>query len=1041
MLKLRESLLHRFRLAGCALAVVGLMSCSAQSDSPANQTLMQLASSPSTISGPVDLNRYPAQRSSAEVTKGREVLDLSGSWRFKTEGQNSQVDLLPAKKPKKKKGEKTKKPKVDKATAEALAAVANLQAGKAVDPNRVTDGEKAGYPLPTFDDSGWESMQVPGAWDLHDKYAYHRGDAWYRTTFDLPKDLSKSTKIQFDAVYYQAEVWLNGERVGENQGGYVNFELPIDQALAKDGKNTLVVRVNNQFKQGAWWPWGGIIRPVRVVRDPKIYLERQHIVAEPDLNTGKASISTTVFLKNSSNAPSKVSLSATVTDVKGKEIAKLSSVKAEPAQANGFTEFKLSGELNSDQYNLWHVDDPNLYYVSVEMKTSDGIEFHRNDRFGIRKVEFDGEIFRLNGEAVRYIGYNRISDDKVNGSSEPTYVTRRDLDRMKASGNNLTRIHHVQQAKNVIEYADEIGILLIGEVPLFGNTADISATNMQTPFEIEQLIYRDYNHPSIFAWCVANEIKASGKEGNAFLKRMKDVAKKFDPTRPVTFSRKSAGGIKATDGTQHMDFPSVNLYGGFAKSTDKIRKLWPNKPRMVTEFSSDGYKFGTERETKEHDTKSGVSVHQWDKQPGVFAASVWSYNDYRSLFWGSSINYTRGWGIQDAWGQVKKGYKSAQDGFAPVKELKLDVNSRQLSLVPRNIPAQEIPSYTLNNYLLVWEVVDAQNNIVDGKVIDLPVIKPGSDVLNMTLPASTAKGAFLERVSLLTPTGHTVKVSEYALQAPQKPVINQVITSNGGVRVAYTPAVGVEQYELIVRSASKDYKKSVALSSSITIEGLPNNESLSVTLRAINAKGGNSSEIVPVKLSADAGEMAPEIQAMTPLKNGYVLGFIKRGKGYIKPGSKGLEEAKTIRQWVVEVADVEANKKVVAEYVTESIGSTRYESLKPGHDYLVRIRREDGGAWSEWVAVKTEGKGKPELNVLGAVNGQGKAVVRIQPHPKAVRYAVTATSNNSGEVISKVIERAAVPHLIVDGLHPEETYAISVQVETASGTSEHTAAQ
>ena len=954
----------------------------------------------------IQTNVVLAASSSFDVVQGRTEISLNGEWKFTTDPVGG--------------AEKDNR--------------GVIKAGQVLDPMRVTPGEEAGYFKTNFDDSDWDTMAVPGVWDVQDRYSDYFDNSWYRTSFDLAPQSGKRISIHFDAVYYQTEVWLNGERIGHHIGGFTPFEFDISDKLSANGINTLAMRVNNVFRQGAWWPWGGISRDVTLRIDPQVYIERQEVIATPDLDQGSAEIEVTATLVNLEANNQRVSVSGAIKDIQGRALVNLAAVNNEiEVPAGESVEFTLTATMSADQYELWHFDNPALYFSEIELVKLDdnNAAYTIRDRFGIRHIDMTGGIFKLNDEVVRLVGFNRVSDDRVNGSVEPTYVIRRDLDRMKAAGTNMTRIHHVPQAKEIIEYADEIGILLISEVPIFGN-ADISENNVQTPNELRELIRRDFNHPSIIGWSVANEIPASTDESRAFIQRMVNLSKSLDPTRPTTFARKSAGGVGSNDSLQFVDFPSVNLYGGFAGGTNKISSLWPNRPVLVTEFSSDGYQFGTERETLEHLTKTGDVVHTWDAQPKVMGASVWSYNDYRSEFYGTSINQTRGWGVQDTWGNLKAGYKLAQDGFAPVADLTLipahkNTSEHQtiIKLTPRSTPNKSIPSFALSGYRLLWQALGENDQVLAGYIVGLPEILPGSEARSWSInweEADLSETLLVEKVSLINPLGYEVKVTFAESSFPAKPKIDQLHLADGAVRATFTPVTGATHYILEATGGGRSLSASVQKSHSIELTGLANNVTYDLRLLAVNGFGGSPSQVHQATPTEDLGSLAPIIQAITPIKAGFVLGFIK------SPGDN--------KQWEVEVNELNAGQVVNSEtYLSNTIGATRKEGLKENQEYQVRIRNTDNGAWSEYAFVTTlGGSNKPELKVEGILSGESSLVVRIKPHPMAVRYHIEAQSNAGS--VTKVFEHGAIDTLLLKGLNENTEYTVNVSVETFYGMSD-----
>ena len=942
--------------------------------------------------------------SSSSVLRGRETMSLNGQWKF-------QLDPVGG-------------AEVDNRGV--------LRPFQTVDPDRVTPGEIQGYHLQEFNDQGWDEIDVPGSWNVYDEYSEYFDNAWYRTEFELAPQPGKKVRLHFDAVYYQAEVWLNGVKLGFHIGGATPFDFDISELLNASGNNVIALRANNLFRQGAWWPWGGISRDVKVLIDPEVFIDAQKIVATPDLETGFANVQVEAIVVNDSTEDKNVSLRGYLKDGAGEIISDLNSSSDDVlVSAGDQVSIMLSTDLNPEQYELWHFDNPALYYSNVVLQVQNDIgeRYVKQDRFGLRKIEFTDGIFKLNGEQVRLLGFNRISDDRVNGSVEPLYLVRRDLDRMKAAGTNLTRMMHEVLAKEVIEYADEIGILLIEEVPVWGVNADLTENNTQAPEQLKDMINRDINHPSIIAWSVANEIVNTTDVARSFVSRMVNLSKQLDPTRPVTYARLSAGGVSANDAIQFTDFPSVNLYGGFG-STQSFINIWPDKPVFVSEFSRDGFSFPTSRETLEHTTGNGSQVHVWDASPKVMGASVWSYNDYRSEFRGTSINQTRGWGIQDNWGNLKVAYKQAQDGFAPVSDLTVNASNTDsiqresfVTLNPRGLPEESIPSFKLSGYKLLWQALGQNDQVLAGQLLDLPDILPGSNELNWRVNWSSAEltgSVIVEKVTLLNPTGHEVKVSYSAARVAAKPQIENIIVADGAIRAVYNPVTGADEYVLEAIGGGRKFTASAKKSGYIDLAGLTNDVEYVIKVFAVNRHGAIPS-IAKLATPSNVGSLPPKIQAITALENGFVLGFIKA------PGENS--------EWEIEVVDALSNS-LVESYTTTTIGASRRETLLANRDYRVRIRNTDNGVWSEYIAVKTLGQDyRPALTTYGSVAGRNSIAVRIEPHPRAHGYEIVAKPIGGGDKIKKRISSAAVDTLVINGLSEDTEYQVHVKVMTAFGMS------
>ena len=513
-----------------------------------------------------------------QITDGQQSVSLNGTWRFNTDPSNS--------------------------------------------------GQTNGYHTTSYNDSSWDSLTVPGNWDVHDAYANYEGDAWYRRTFSSPTvNAGDVARLRFEAVYYEADVWLNDTYLGKHTGGYTPFEFDVTSLLQTT--NTVAVRADNTYNVGAWYFWGGISRDVSLTIDPAVRIERQKIDADPNLSTETAVISTIVTVSNSGSSSQNVQLAGQLTHVDGQLFSPAVNLTPSGSStinvpAGGEAQLELSTTLSAGTYELWHFDDPNLYRAEVSIVSP--TSYKVSDRFGIRKIELQGTEFRLNGEQVRLNGFNRVADDRVNGSVEPLYMVRRDLDRMKAAGANLTRIMHHPQAPALLDYADEKGLLLIAEIPAWGKSLNLDVSdpnNSQFHQELNEMIPRDWNHPSIFAWSVANEIAANTNNGRTFVNTLiNHVRNNLDDTRLLTFASNTVNG--SSEASQYSDFVSVNYYGGFRNSAVTHHGYFPNKPLLITEYSPDGYSFGTNRETLDFSTGADTTVRVWDDLSWMMGASIWT---------------------------------------------------------------------------------------------------------------------------------------------------------------------------------------------------------------------------------------------------------------------------------------------------------------------------------------------------------------------------------------------------------------------------------
>lgn len=902
------------------------------------------------------------------------------------------------------------------------------------DPERT--GEQSGFADPATDVSAWDRVDVPSNWDVHDRYAHYRGAAWYRRAFTVPGDARGGVaRLRFDAVYWTARVWLNGKPIGTHSGGYTPFELDVSDDLAP-GTNVLAVEADNTYAQGAWWPWGGLSRGVSLVLTGDVYADHERVTAAPDLQSGAAEVRTTVTIANRAREDRMVTVSGQVTGADGE--ARIAATAADlqrrvTVPAGGSADVTLSATLPRGSYQLWDIDHPALYRFRTTVLDGRGGVHQVSDRFGIRRIELRGTGLFLNGERVRLNGYNRVQDDRVNGNVEPTHAVRRDLDQMKAAGANMMRLNCVPQAPELLDYADEIGLLVITEVPVWGRGRDISPAGYGSiQAEMREMVRRDFNHPSIMAYSVANEIQADTPTGRAYDKVMVDFVHRLDPTRFATQVSNSYPRAKRPedDGSQYMDFLSINLYGDFAANADHAHALWPDKPVFVSEFSPDGSTFPVTREGLDFRTAADALAGPFARRPWLIGASQWTYNDYRSGYRGSSANEVRGWGVVDVWRHKKRAYAQVQKANAPVRGLGLYASPGSgrrvtvLELEPRRSLDGDLPAFTLRGYRLTWQAHDAAGSVLAGRIVDLPTIAPASGKLRYSVAWDDPGRAVAQTVTLLAPTGHEVAQATQASRAPAVPRIEQTVATRSSARVRFTPVAGADGYRVQARRDGRVVASVDTIESFADLTGLANGQAYALTVTALDGAGASDAAEAAVTPTALTGGLPPRVAALEPLPGGLVLGFSDAARG-------GRFEVRVARA---------SDGAELRRYSTTVRGATRIEGLRPGERHRVQIRSitADGiySAWSEPLTATPDppAGGAPGPVVRGAVAGAESVGIRIAPSRLAERYVVDLQAPGAPSV-RRVIERAAVELLPVEGLRPGTRYQATVRAETAAGPS------
>lgn len=576
----------------------------------------------------------------------------------------------------------------------------------------------------------WDRVTVPHSYSVDPRYHNYTGTAWYLKRFGkvaLPEGYRAI--IRFDAVFYKAQVWLNGQSVGEHEGGYTPFEIDITKALSD--QNALALRVNNAWDtttipgaktkvtyQSAsmqqmypWMNYGGITRPLKLMIRPGAYIGNTRIVATPDLKKKTANVEIHAFIRNKSAAIlGKKDIQAVIYQGGKKVNAKFRSSGQDIAPgSDGW--IQLDAALAAKDVKLWYLDDPTLYVCEL-IAGKDTVR----TSFGIRKVEIQGTKLLLNGESISLGGCNRPLDYPGYGSMDPAVVLEKDLTLIKEAGMELSRISHYPVSTELLDWADCHGLLIIAEAGNWQMTPkQLADPAMRAKFQsqMREMVERDWNHPSVIAWSVGNEYQSQTEEGKAWTRDMYAFAKSLDPTRLVTFSTNIVARdiIKtaADEASQYVDFVSANIYGGHLRTLQRIHTLYPDKPVYVSEFGIRADEGQTEALRAAYLEKAMNDFRQCDF---LIGASVWTFNDYKSAFPLSNANGYRPWGLVSIDREPRGMYLAWQEAFAPAVSVeKRGDGKADITVTSR----EDFPRHTLRGYKLS----------VAGQSFDIPLLKPG----------------------------------------------------------------------------------------------------------------------------------------------------------------------------------------------------------------------------------------------------------------------------------------------------------------------------
>lgn len=391
------------------------------------------------------------------------------------------------------------------------------------------------------------------------------GVGWYRKRFILPElPADAHVELTFEAVYMNAQVWLNGVMLGEHPYGYTPFTLDLTPHLQRAGVNQLAVRVANLGRNSRWYSGSGIFRPVRlsIVRSARFEPDGL-TVTTPSVSRTRAVVAVEARL---ANAATGMTLTTRVIDAAGRQVAAVSTPADRPR-----------AELQVERPRLWSPDAPHLYRVECVLSSADGVVDRMVAPLGIRKVEVDAARgLHINGTPVKLRGGCVHHDNGLLGAVAIERAEERKVELLKARGFNAVRSAHNPSSRAFLAACDRLGMLVIEEsfdswrVPK--NPDDYSLFfDGWWRRDLAAMVRRAANHPCVIVWSIGNEIPERGEaDGIATAKMLADEVRRLDPTRPVTAALPSPPGkdVLRPDGThdqeasQHLDIAGYNYQTG-----------------------------------------------------------------------------------------------------------------------------------------------------------------------------------------------------------------------------------------------------------------------------------------------------------------------------------------------------------------------------------------------------------------------------------------------------------------------------------------------
>lgn len=516
-------------------------------------------------------------------------------------------------------------------------------------------------------------INVPSCWNNELGLYLYVGKAWYRKEFEVKEECY--LQLTFGAVSGLAEVYLDGELLGEHYGGWLEFSLG---KFVKSGKHNVVVMTDNTpneldtfpLKKVDWRHLGGITRSVEFSEFTKPFIKNTRIEYTLSDNLTSAVITPKILIEN----PFGDEYESTLSFVLDGDLLKQEKVKI---KNSGIYQI---GDITLNDIKLWDIHKGNLYDVRIILGDDDICE-----RIGFRKIEVKGINVFLNNKKVFLKGANRHELHPDHGFALPASISKRDVDIAKDMNCNFIRMSHYPQSQAFVDYLDREGICSWSEIPMWQFPEKSLANNLvkeRAKKLYSEMVEQYYNHPSIIIWGLHNEVMTDTKAGYEFTKMASQYVRSLDSSRLISFA---SDRFLRDISLEFADIVALNNYfgwyygeysdwEGYIKGFRDVLKAQGlgDKPVMMSEFGVPAIygqsSFEKERWSMEHqsDYVKGV-IELCAKEEGVCGTAVWVLFDFPSQ---NDLNKARGFnnkGLMNEYRKPKTAYYTVKELYKNIK--------------------------------------------------------------------------------------------------------------------------------------------------------------------------------------------------------------------------------------------------------------------------------------------------------------------------------------------------------------------------------------
>lgn len=595
-----------------------------------------------------------------------------------------------------------------------------------------------------------QSVHVPHTWNINEETSRYWGWGWYQRTILVPSDWKgKNIKLQFNAVYHDATIWINGVKAGEHKGsGYTKFFIDATKLLVAGKKNSLTVLADNSFspenipymKSFDWPNDGGIIRSVSMLATGRPHIDIVHVLATPDLKDLAHPKGSAVIKINVSETGSiklkQVEFELTITE---------DNQKTRNVIYQGIPDYSISGntlecKLNFDSVNLWHFDNPNLYRIELTARYKNNITDNYTVSFGFREFKTAGYKLELNGEPIRTAGVEVMFGSSLkNGMAETKQELEEYLKKLQYLNCIYTRFHW-QQDDYVLDWCNRNGMLVQAEIPIWGAKTRMNDTIVNLAKQhLNEMITDQFNNPCIVSWGVGNEIAARDPLNIAGVKELYRYTKQLDDSRLVNYVSNTLQQARqwmpkgtlpdaSADGDVLMfnDYHTTwyrQAHAGMGTVLDTINVENRMMPLMISEFGLCEPENWGDDEKRLFDIIYYYSVYE--SKPYIAGVIYFCENDYRTHMGGglSGFHTTRVHGVYDLNGVAKPSAAVLRQMNCPIEVSGLN-RDKENRISITVVSSLGFPSYTLRGYQIYWSET-AENYKTKGERQLITNLSPG----------------------------------------------------------------------------------------------------------------------------------------------------------------------------------------------------------------------------------------------------------------------------------------------------------------------------